>query len=364
MAIARSKLVNEGKCGVYHLVNRCVRRGFLLGHECEHRRDWLQNALREKTAIFAIDVLAYAIMDNHFHLIVKTHPEQAATWSTLEVARRWLAVCPPRDLHGQAVRPSRDELEALIARPGWVEQRRKRLASMSWLMKLIKEKLARQANKEDKVTGHFWEGRFKSVPLLDEAAVIAGMVYVDLNPIRARIAETPEESDHTSVQERIVLMDGVCLPRRARRAAMQSPDQERSAQMRREVLQRQAGKTTKPWVAGIKECAPGPEGHCRLTLEQYLELVDLTARRVRQDKRGAMDQTLEPILSRLGLDTDKWLEAMVQGGRFRGRAVGSSEARDKHIATGCAGVKWIADKTPIYASMETTIGVPPQAGAA
>jgi len=354
MAIARCKLVDQSKCGVYHLINRCVRRGFLLGHECDHRRDWLQYALREKTAIFAIDVLAYAIMNNHFHLIVKTHPERAAAWSAMEVAQRWLDACPPKDLRGQAVRPGHAELEALIAQPGWVEERRKRLASMSWLMKLIKEKLARQANKEDNVRGHFWEGRFTSVPLLDEAAVIAGMVYVDLNPIRARIAETPEESDHTSVQERIVLAARIrtsdtYLPRKARRAALQAPDAERLAEMRREVLARQAGKAVKPWVAAIKECAPGSEGQCRLTLEQYLELVDLTARRVRQNKRGAMDNTLAPILERLGLDTEKWLEAMGRGGRFRGRAVGSQESRARHIGASAAGVKWIADKTPLYA---------------
>jgi len=363
MAIARSKLVDESKCGVYHLINRCVRRGFLLGHECDHRRDWLQNALREKTAIFAVDVLAYAIMDNHFHLIVKTHPERAATWSALEVARRWLEACPPKDLQGQTVRAGRAELETLIAKPGWVEQRRKRLASMSWLMKLIKEKLARQANKEDKVTGHFWEGRFKSVALLDEAAVIAGMVYVDLNPIRARSAATPEESAHTSVQERIVLAAEAHLPRKARRVDFQGAAPERLAEMRRMVLQRKAGKTIKPWVVAIKECAPGAQGQCRLTLAQYLELVDLTARRVRQDKRGAVDKTLEPILDRLGLDPEQWLEVMALGGRFRGRAVGSDESRQAHLATGGAGGQWIADKTPIYATVDANVGVSHQPSA-
>ena len=366
MTMARSKLVDESKSGVFHLVNRCVRRGFLLGHECDHRRDWLQEQLRAKTAIFAIDVLAYAIMDNHFHLIIKTQPERAADWDEMEVARRWTTLCPPKDLRGQPVRLKPDELQALIAQPGWVKERRRRLSSMSWLMKLIKEKLARQANREDKVTGHFWEGRFHSVPLLDPAAVLAGMVYVDLNPIRAGVAQTPEESDHTSVQERILLMEEAKLPRRLRRAGLQeagrSTDETRPdeaygdsrhlREMCGEVLRRKARRGIKPWVAPIKDCAPGATGECGLTLEQYLTLVDQTARQLRPGKRGAMDRHAADILERLGLDGGKWIEAMARGGQFRGRAVGSPEARTQHLVQRGGGEKWIADKTPIYAESD------------
>ena len=359
MAIARSKLVDETKSRVYHLVNRCVRRSFLLGDKSYRRREWLQDALRAKTAIFAIDVLAYAIMDNHFHLIVKTHPEQAAAWDDLEVARRWTQLCPPKDLKGQPVRLTLEELQELIARPGWVTERRRRLASMSWLMKLIKEKLARQANREDKCRGHFWEGRFTSVPLLDTAAVLAGMVYVDLNPIRAKMAETPEESDYTSVQERILLAADVDKPagddKAPAKAQADSPAhaQHKLKQIRAAVLRNKAAKALKPWVAKIKDCAPGATGECPLTLAEYLQLVDLTARKVRKGKRGSMDRQAKDILERLGLDDDKWAAAMACGGRFKGRAVGSKAARAEHLAQRGGGGKWIADKTPLYAETGT-----------
>jgi len=70
-------------------------------------------------------------------------------------------------------------------------------------MQLLNQYIARQANIEDKVTGCFWESRFKSQALLDERALLTCMAYVDLNPIRAAMAKTPENSDYTSIQERI-----------------------------------------------------------------------------------------------------------------------------------------------------------------
>jgi hypothetical protein len=189
-----------------HVISRCVRKAYLCGgreKKWDHRRRWVEDRLRELAGVFAVEVAAYAVMSNHVHAVVRMAPSASVGWSNREVAERWLAVFG-KNANRMAVNGAMDPVIAqFAANPAWVAERRARLADLSWFMRAFKEPIARRANAEDECSGRFWEGRFTSVPLLDHAAVIACMTYVDLNPVRARVAATPEASDFTSVQGRL-----------------------------------------------------------------------------------------------------------------------------------------------------------------
>ncbi|MCE9788438.1 transposase, partial [Shewanella chilikensis] len=193
----------------YHCISRCVRRAFLCGVDdysgksYEHRRDWVESRLLELAAVFAIDLCAYAVMSNHLHLVLRVDLKTATEWTLEQVLQHWHllysgTLLSQRFLRGETL----SDIEYLTLQQT-TEVYRQRLMDISWFMRALNEPIARQANREDGCSGRFWEGRFKSQPLLDDAAVLACMAYVDLNPIRAGIAKTPEDSDYTSIQRRI-----------------------------------------------------------------------------------------------------------------------------------------------------------------
>ena len=141
-------------------------------------------------------------MSNHYHLVLHIDQRRAKSFSDLEVVERWAQVfgIPTAVRQWKEGVAGEAETEAALHVIGlW----RSRLMDVSWFMRCLNEHLARRANAEDKCTGRFWEGRFKSQALLDEAGLLTGMAYVDLNPVRAGVAKTPEESEFTSIYTRI-----------------------------------------------------------------------------------------------------------------------------------------------------------------
>ncbi len=206
----------------YHCVSRCVRRAFLCGvdhttgESYEHRRLWIEDKLLALAEVFAIDICAYAIMSNHYHVVMHVNPVEAKRWTPLEVAQRWHQLYKGNLLsqkfaRGEPIdRAEQPLLNKIIE--GW----RQRLFSISQLMQILNESIARQANAEDRCSGRFWEGRYKSQALLDEAALAACMAYVDLDPIRAKLAHTPEASRHTSARRRIKKAQCVAIPNHPR----------------------------------------------------------------------------------------------------------------------------------------------------
>lgn len=253
----------------YHCVSRCVRRAFLCGKDpltgfdFSHRRGWIVERMRTLSDIFAIDVCAYSVMSNHFHIVLHVNRAQTLQWSDREVAQQWLTLFAGPPLVHRWLAESHLEQAEREHVCVYIETWRQRLCDLSWFMRCLNEHIARMANTEDCCTGRFWEGRFKSQALLDERALLACMAYVDLNPIRAAMANTPEQSAFTSVQERIA------NPQTTRLMAFSNKldDEDR---------------------------IPYP-------LKDYLELVDWSGRAIRSDKKGYIPSDTPPILARLGM---------------------------------------------------------------
>ncbi|EOD79355.1 Mobile element protein [Grimontia indica] len=282
MTTARASLINVDATPYYHCVSRCVRRSFLCGFDntqgkCfEHRRGWIEKRLLALAKAFCIDVCAYAIMSNHYHVVLHINIENAKTLTPIDVAERWLAfhqgpVLIQRFMRGEEMSEAENERCMEL-----IETWRERLTSISWFMRTLNQYIAAEANREDQCTGHFWEGRFKSQALLDEKALAAAMAYVDLNPIRADITDSPETSEYTSVKTRIEAL--------------------KNDQVNADGLYVFAGYPRKDQPAGIP-----------FRLLDYLELVDWTGRQLRDGKRGQIDDKLPPLLERLGIESSLWL---------------------------------------------------------
>jgi hypothetical protein len=319
MPIPRSELVIRDEPGLYHCVSRCVRRAFLCGDGYEHRRIWIERRLEELASIFAIDVVAYVVMHNHLHTLLWTDPDRAFAWSHREVARRWLALFPKSAAKTDDI----DESITIAVRdPAVIKSWRERLADISWFMRCLKEPLARLANREDDCTGAFWEGRFKSYRVCDDAGALTCAVYIDLNVIHAGLARTPEQSNHTSVQARIRMRQA--FERHVRTSAGgtdHDPQPAKATAIEPEVgrITAEAGPDAPPrhaedglWLTplGTEAASDGRRSLLGIGVDAYLQLVDAIGRIVRGDKRGSIPARCKPILERLGLDCDSWVAAV------------------------------------------------------
>jgi len=334
MAIPRSSLVNDEIEGIWHCISRIVRSAFLCGWDAltqrnyEHRKVWTHERLKELAGIFYIDVCGYSVMDNHLHVILRNRPDLARQASDREIATRWWRLFPKRRTPDNSpAEPTELELDMILEGVGRVEVLRQRLSSISWFMRCLKEHLAKRANAEDQCTGRFWEGRFKSIALLDQAAILTCAAYVDLNPIRAGMAETPETSDFTSAQDRIIA-------RQAEKRQEEKPTHLEPAAYQR-CLERAR------WLCPLRD-EPDRRGFMALDLDDYLALLDWTGRKVVEGKKGAIPAHLAPILERLEIKGEQWLHSSQHfGSMFYRIAGGVSKMKEKALATGQKWVKGI-----------------------
>ena len=263
MTTARRQLISISDTPYYHCISRCVRRAFLCGedkntgHNFDHRRGWVEDKLLKLSEVFAIDVCAYAVMSNHTHMVLFVDESTAKAWSSIEVIERWHQLFKGTLLTQQYCRGEKIPDDLMTSLLETVDVYRNRLMDISWFMRLLNQDIATKANQEDNCRGHFWEGRFKSQALLDEAALAACMAYVDLNPIRANIAKTPETSAYTSVKIRV-----------------------------EKAKKGKQPQTLLPFVGNPRQEIP--KG-LPFELKDYLELIEMTGRCIRAGKAGYIE---------------------------------------------------------------------------
>ena len=284
MTLPRRQQIDLNATPYYHCTSRCVRRAFLCGKDqltgfnFEHRRQWIEDRLKTLAGIFALDLCAYAVMSNHYHVVLRINAEKARRWDDEELIRRWSRLHRVTD---EITQVDSDPIRVTALLQLW----RERLMSVSWFMRSVNEPLARWANREDGCKGRFWEGRFRSQALLDEEALLKCLVYVDLNPIRAGLTDAPETSDHTSIQDRLEGDDGA--------------------------------------LAALADTVPKPPFTLPITRAEYVTLVDWTGRNWHSDKRGRIDSQLAPILVRLSEKQSDWVANIQNLMKHYCRAIGS-----------------------------------------
>jgi hypothetical protein len=227
-------------------------------------------------------------------------------------------------------------------------------------MKALSEPIARMANRQDDCTGAFWQGRFRAQRIIDEAALLACCMYVDLNPIRAAMAESLEKSKFTSACDRIEALKGKEIESSA--AAMQTIPKDEAAtilknstpeqlkERRRGCCETQRTKIPRDgWLAPLtlNPRAHGPvvhrqglrasdKGFLNMSLEDYLKLLDWTGRQGRPDKRGKIPEDYAPILEKLGIESGMWCDLVWSFKKYfgRSRGAGSPDRMQEMAASG------------------------------
>jgi hypothetical protein len=248
--------------------------------------------------LLAVDLLGYALMGNHIHLVIRTRPDRSAAWTAVEVRRRFTAAHMVRD--GRPCAP--DAALPGLRRPAVdVATARQTLAHPGMMLRAVKEGFARRLNRSDGTAGHVWESRYQDIAVLDDGGALACLVYVDLNPFRAGLVEDPAESLF-------------CSARHRRGVDRSAPD---------------------AWLAA--RLAPGngpcvldhkgrPLGSWSWDERQLADLVQATARLIRNGE-GPLPAWARELLPRLGVQSDRWADRMGRAGMLQGNVLASHATR-------------------------------------
>ena len=330
MTRARYQQVSLQDTPYYHCISRCVRRAYLCGDDpvtgknFDHRKQWLVSRIKTLAAQFSIDICAYAIMSNHYHLVLFVNEQQARDWDDAEVVKRWTALFPRNAALVATLQKNNYSKAASRRLQQQIGLWRERLMDISWFMRCVNETVARQANREDECSGRFWEGRFKSLALLDEKALVTCMAYVDLNPIRAGITDSLENSDFTSIQERLIYQ--------AKKIKNRSYRQHRL--LTRHTTKHLVGRQSGGKQANLRlmsEMEGVADKALPITSQSYFDLLEATCKVLHPQEYSGhrITDTLDEknrLLNELGITAESWLKSVTTFHRHYSVAAGSESA--------------------------------------
>ncbi|MGB0993276.1 MAG: transposase [Akkermansiaceae bacterium] len=184
----------ESSSATYHCVSRVVDRRFVLGRK---EKDVFVRMMREYEDFCGVQVLAFCIMSNHFHILVEVPPkvkDSPVEMSDEEFLRKMKAMYSPqhyRDVE-QMIERFRSRRQGKAAEE-FKAKYTCRMHDLSEFMKGLKQKFTQWYNAANGRRGTLWEGRFKSVLVEDGYAARVMAAYIDLNPIRAGMVRKPED---------------------------------------------------------------------------------------------------------------------------------------------------------------------------
>ena len=183
--------------GLYHVISRVVQKQLIFG-DAEKRR--FRELMTAYAGFSGIDVVAWCLMDNHFHLLLRVpgkEREDPAALPEAEILRRLALI-----YRGQRLRHIHAILEACpdeAARREWLSQFTRRMGSLSFFMKALKQHFTQWYNAVNDRKGPLWEDRFKSFIVENSEDESLGHVarivsaYIDLNPVRAGLVKDPKD---------------------------------------------------------------------------------------------------------------------------------------------------------------------------
>ncbi len=352
MTQARKNQISLDATPFYHCYVRCVRRAYLCGDDFstgenfDHRKQWIVSRLRFLSYVYAIDICAYAVMSNHYHVVLHVDKARAESWSKEEVVERWMQLYKGHMLVDRwLAEPELIDEATMEVVDEIIEQWRERLYGIDWFMRGVNETIARMANEEENCKGRFWEGRYKSQALLDEAALLSCMVYVDLNPIRAGMEDNLFESDFTSIQTRLYEYA----------TENKKPEKQLTARVKKqEKIKKTLGITEeKQSPLMVFDGSSHTDIHTALpfTQEDYFDLLDMTGRIIRDDKRGFISSATPKVIAKFGINPDKWIDHVK---RFGSRYAMCAGAREKIIDYATLferrWAKGVGSSTKVYAA--------------